>query len=73
MIYDIVVQPPGNVVIRMTLTSSGCPVTASLPLEVKSRVLTLPGVTSVYGDLVWDPPRSPERMSEAARLQVGIL
>lgn len=73
LIYGIDVQPPGNVVIRMTLTSPGCPVAASLPLEVENRVLALPGVTSVYVDLVWDPPWTPERMSEAARLQLGML
>ena len=73
LIYGIDVQPPGNVVIRMTLTSPGCPVAASLPLEVEIRVLALPGVISVYVDMVWDPPWTPERMSEAARLQLGIL
>lgn len=73
LIYGIDVLPPGNVVIRMTLTSPGCPVAASLPLEVENRVLALPGVTSVYVDLVWDPPWTPERMSEAARLQLGLL
>jgi len=73
LIYDINIDPSGTVVVQMTLTSPGCPVAASLPVEVESRVLSIPGVQSVYVDLVWDPPWSPDRMSEAARLQLGML
>jgi len=73
LIYGITIQPPGKVVIQMTLTSPGCPVAGSLPLEVEDKVLAIPGVTSVFVDLVWDPPWGPERMSEAARLQLGFL
>jgi FeS assembly SUF system protein len=73
LIYDITITPPGNVVIQMTLTSPGCPVAGSLPVEVENKVLAVPGVTSAYVDLVWDPPWGPERMSEAAKLQLGFL
>lgn len=73
LIYGITIDPPGKVIIQMTLTSPGCPVAGSLPIEVEDKVLAIPGVTSVYVDLVWDPPWGPERMSEAARLQLGFL
>jgi FeS assembly SUF system protein len=73
LVYGITIDPPGKVVIQMTLTSPGCPVAGSLPMEVEDRVLAIPGVTSVYVDLVWDPPWGPERMSEAAKLQLGFL
>jgi FeS assembly SUF system protein len=73
LVYGIEIKPHGNVVIQMTLTSPGCPVAGSLPLEVEDRVLAIPGVTSVYVDLVWDPPWTPDRMSDAAKLQLGML
>lgn len=61
-----------NVVIRMTLTSPGCPVAGSLPKEVKSKVMEIEGVDSVRVELVWDPPWNPDRISEAGKLQLGI-
>ncbi len=73
LIYDINIDAAGTVVVQMTLTSPGCPVAGSLPIEVENRVLALPGVKSVYVELVWDPPWSPERMSEAAKLQLGMF
>jgi FeS assembly SUF system protein len=73
LVYGITIEPPGKVVIQMTLTSPGCPVAGSLPMEVEDKVLAIPGVTSAYVNLVWDPPWGPERMSEAARLQLGFL
>jgi metal-sulfur cluster biosynthetic enzyme len=57
----------------MTLTSPACPVAGSLPPEVESKVRAVPGVTDVNVDLVWDPPWGMEKMSEAAKLQLGLL
>jgi FeS assembly SUF system protein len=73
LIYDIEVEPAGDVVLRMTLTSPACPVAGSLPPEVQAKVTAIPGVRSARVDLVWDPPWTPERMSEAARLQLGMF
>lgn len=73
LVYDIDVDPTGAVAIRMTLTSPGCPVAGSLPPEVESKVRAIPGVTSCRVDLVWDPPWTPNQMSEAAKLQLGFF
>jgi FeS assembly SUF system protein len=73
LVYDIEVSPEGAAAIQMTLTSPACPVAGSLPEEVRSRVNGIPGIEEVRVDLVWDPPWSPERMSEAAKLQLGFL
>jgi FeS assembly SUF system protein len=73
LIYGIEVKPSGEVVIRMTLTSPGCPVAASLPLEVESRMREIPGVTSAKVEIVWDPPWNPEMISDAGKLQLGMF
>ncbi len=73
LIYDIDVSPSGNVAVKMTLTSPACPAAGSLPPEVLHKVRAVPGVTAAKVDVVWDPPWSPERMSEAARLQLGLF
>jgi FeS assembly SUF system protein len=72
LIYAIEVAPSGAVAIRMTLTSPACPAAGSLPPEVQHKVRTLPGVTDAKVDVVWDPPWDKSRMSEAAKLQLGI-
>lgn len=72
LIYGIDINPAGSVTIRMTLTAPNCPVAGKLPAEVKSKVGELPGVTDVRVELVWDPPWSVDKMSEAARLQLGL-
>lgn len=72
LIYDLDVQPTGAVGIRMTLTSPACPVAGSLPPEVQAKVRALPNVTAARVELVWDPPWEPSRMSDAARLKLGI-
>jgi metal-sulfur cluster biosynthetic enzyme len=56
LIYDLIVEPTGEVLIRMTLTSPGCPVAGSLVQEVQSKIAGIPGVTSARVELVWDPP-----------------
>ena len=73
LVYGVDVDPTGVVNIRMTLTSPGCPVAGSLPPEVESKVRGVPGVTSCRVELVWDPPWSPDHMSEAAKLQLGFF
>lgn len=71
MVYDVDVDAAGGVNIRMTLTSPACPVAGSLPGEVEAKIRAIEGVTSVMVDLVWDPPWSPDMMSEVAKLQLG--
>ena len=73
LVYGIDVDPTGVVVIRMTLTSPGCPVAVSLPLQAEAKVRAIPGVISCRVDLVWDPPWNPSQMSEAAKLQLGFF
>jgi FeS assembly SUF system protein len=72
LIYDITIAPAGAVEIRMTLTSPACPVAGTLPPEVQRKIQGLPGVTAAKVDVVWDPPWDKSRMSEAAKLQLGI-
>jgi FeS assembly SUF system protein len=73
LIYNINVDPSGDVVITMTLTSPGCPVAGTLPVEVEDKVTALDGVNSAKVEIVWDPPWTPDRMTEAARLTLGML
>jgi FeS assembly SUF system protein len=72
LIYDIIVDATGAVTVKMTLTAPGCPAALSLPGEVGSKVGEVAGVTAAHVELVWDPPWSKDRMSEAAKLQLGI-
>jgi FeS assembly SUF system protein len=72
LIYDVNVEEGGKVGIRMTLTSPMCPAAEMLPPEVETKARSVEGVSSVELDLVWDPPWSPERMSEAAKLELGM-
>ncbi len=73
LVYQIDIGQKNDVIIRMTLTSPGCPVAGSLPPEVEQKVLALDGVTSARVELVWDPPWNPSMMSDAAKLQLGFL
>ena len=73
LIYDIDIQEDGAVKVKMTLTAPGCPVAGSLPVEVKNKVESVPGVASADVELVWDPAWNPSMMSEAARLQLGMF
>jgi FeS assembly SUF system protein len=72
LIYDIEIAPTGGVAIRMTLTSPMCPAAGSLPGDVQRKAQAVPKVTAVKVDVVWDPPWDKDRMSEAAKLQLGI-
>ena len=73
LIYDVEIQTEGAVHVRMTLTSPACPVAGSLPIEVETKVAAVPGVSSSRVEVVWDPPWNPSMMSEAAKLQTGML
>lgn len=68
LIYDILRSEDGDVKIRMTLTAPGCPVAGELPTEVAETVARVRGVGVVEVFLVWDPPWTPDNMSEAARM-----
>jgi len=72
LVYGIEVDDANAVTIRMTLTSPACPVAETLPLDVEEKVRAIPGVSDVSVVLVWDPPWTPERMSEAAKLELGF-
>jgi FeS assembly SUF system protein len=72
LIYEVSVDDAGLVAIRMTLTAPNCPVAGSLPADVERAVRAVPGVTGVKLDLTFDPPWSKDRMSDAAKLALGI-
>lgn len=73
LIYDLQVQPDGIVKIQMTLTAPSCPEAGAIPPRVESAVAAVPGVSGVAVDLVWEPQWNPDRMSDAAKLQLGML
>lgn len=73
LIYELKVEPSGEVRVKMTLTAPGCPVAGMLMMEVQDRIKRLSGVKDVKVELVWDPPWDMSRMSEAARLQLGLM
>jgi FeS assembly SUF system protein len=72
LIYDIIVDASSAVGIRMTLTAPACPAAQFLPDKVKTTVAGVPGVSDVKVDVVWEPPWDRDRMSEAAKLQLGL-
>ena len=73
LIYDVAVDAAGATAIKMTLTSPNCPAAEMLPSEVESKARAVEGVTSVDLQIVWDPPWSPDMMSEAAKLDLGLV
>ena len=73
LIYDIDISEDGDAVVTMTLTTPHCPVAESLPNEVELRVLSVPGIRDAEVKLVWDPPWDPSKMSDEARLELGML
>jgi FeS assembly SUF system protein len=73
LIYDLQVDPEGQVAVKMTLTTPHCPVAGSLPGEVQEKIKAVPGVKDVNLELVWDPPWDMGKMSEAAKLTLGLL
>tara|TARA_B100000949_G_scaffold187095_1_gene169499 strand:- start:38 stop:370 length:333 start_codon:yes stop_codon:yes gene_type:complete len=73
LIYDVIVQDNGHVDIKMTLTTPGCPVAQTFPGTVEQSVLKVEGVNECIVELVWDPPWTQDRMTEAARLELGLF
>ncbi len=73
LIYDVSVTDDGDATVLMTLTTPHCPVAESMPGEVEIRVLSVPGVRDAEVKLVWDPPWDPSKMSDEARLELGML
>jgi FeS assembly SUF system protein len=73
LIYDVIVDQANVVGIRMTLTAPACPAAQFLPLEVRKQIAAIPGVSDVKVDVVWDPPWDRDRMSDAAKLQLGMF
>lgn len=72
LVYDVIVDAAGVAGVLMTLTAPGCPVAQSLPVEVANKVKSVAGVTDAKVDVVWDPPWTKDRMSDAAKLQLGM-
>lgn len=73
LVYEIDIDDHNKVKISMTLTSPHCPAAESLPGEVEYKVQQISGVSDVEVDIVWDPPWTPDMMSEAAKLQLGFM
>ena len=73
LIYEIAVDADHVVGVRMTLTAPGCPAAQSLPVEVVNKLKQLPGITDAQVDIVWDPPWDKDRMSDVAKLQLGMF
>jgi FeS assembly SUF system protein len=72
LIYDIFVDANGVAGVRMTLTAPGCPVAQSLPVDVANKVKSVPGVADAKVDIVWEPAWTKDRMSDVAKLQLGM-
>jgi FeS assembly SUF system protein len=73
LIYGVEVSADGDAAVTMTLTTPHCPVAESMPGEVELRVGSVPGVRDAEVNLVWDPPWDPSKMSDEARLELGML
>ena len=72
LIYGVEIDE-GHVIVTMTLTTPHCPVAESMPGEIEMRVGAVPGVGSAEVNLVWDPPWDPQKMSDEAKLELGML
>ncbi len=73
LIYGVEVDDECDVTVTMTLTTPHCPVAETMPGEVELRASSVPGIRDAEVALVWDPPWSPEKMSDEARLELGML
>jgi FeS assembly SUF system protein len=72
LVYDIAVDAQNVALVTMTLTAPGCPAAQSLPVEVADKVKAIEGIADAKVDVVWEPAWTKDRMSEAARLQLGL-
>ena len=73
LIYNVEVTDEGHAAVTMTLTTPHCPVAESMPAEVELRVGSVPGIAVADVNLVWDPPWDPQKMSDDAKLELGML
>lgn len=73
LVYDIVADANRRVLVRMTLTSPACPSAQQIPSEARYKIKAIPGVTDAWVEIVWEPPWDKDRMSEAAKLQLGLM
>ena len=73
LIYDVEITPEHHAMVKMTLTTPNCPVAESMPGEVELRVGAVPGVGHAEVELVWDPPWDPQKMTDEAKLELGML
>ena len=73
LIYDVEITPENHAKVKMTLTTPHCPVAESMPGEVELRVGAVPGIGDAEVELVWDPPWDPQKMTDEARLELGML
>ena len=72
LIYDIEIDAEARVGVRMTLTAPACPSAQSLPAEVDRKVRAVPGVKDVFVEVVWEPAWTTDRMSDEAKLALGM-
>ena len=73
LVYSVEITPEHHALVKMTLTTPNCPVAESMPGEVELRVGSVPGVGHAEVELVWDPPWDPQKMSDEAKLELGML
>jgi FeS assembly SUF system protein len=73
LIYGVDIDADGHAMVTMTLTTPHCPVAESMPAEVELRVGSVPGIGSAEVNLIWDPPWDPQKMSDEAKLELGML
>ena len=73
LVYEVKVDDEYNASVKMTLTSPSCPAAEMLPGEVESKIKSIDGLNSFYVQVVWDPPWTPDMMSEAAKLELGMM
>ena len=73
LIYELIVKQDGTVYVEMTLTTPACPVAGALPGQVQQAVASVPGVQDARVKLVWTPPWTKDRMSEEAKLELGLM
>ena len=73
LIYDVEITPDHHAKVKMTLTTPHCPVAESMPGEVEMRIGAVPGIGDAEVELVWDPPWDPQKMTDEAKLELGML
>ncbi|MGE3801202.1 MAG: SUF system Fe-S cluster assembly protein [Candidatus Kapaibacterium sp.] len=73
LIYEVEINDDDEVIVTMTLTAPNCPVAGSLPMEVENKLRGLPGISDARVDITWEPPWEMSKMTEEAKLQLGLL